>query len=150
MARRIPLLPQKNQPCTGVGGDIQDFTGGESNRSFVEDVVNNFVDTKNYGIDNFADNTFGTDLANTPYVPNPGLGTAAGAATGGRVAATWGGVTPVQALGAAWATYRSTVSIPGLIGFRTVPQLLFTTGVTWATSALLIKGAYNAEVLTGR
>jgi hypothetical protein len=65
------------------------------------------------------------------------------------VAGAWGGITPIQALQAVWANYQSDVSIPGLIGFRTVPQLLYTTGVTWAINTLIIKGMYNSGVLFG-
>ena len=122
--------PQGKPPCTGVAGAIQDFTGGQSNQSFVDDVVNNFVDTKDSGL-------------------NKLLETGSTMAGGGTVAGAWGGVTPLQAAVAAWKTYNSPVSIPGLIGFRTVPQILFTTGVTWATNTLLIKGVYNSGVLTG-
>ena len=121
--------PQK-PPCDGIAGAVQDFTGGQSNQSVVDDVVNNFVDTKGSGF-------------------NTVLEGGASMFGGGTVAGAWGGVTPLQAAAAAWATYQSDVSIPGLIGFRTVPQLLFTTGVTWATNALLIKGMYNSGVLVG-
>ena len=128
---RLPQGNQnQNQPCTGITGAIQDFTGGDSNQSFVDDVVNNFVDTKE---------TLASSVAETALT----LG------GGGTVAQTWGGVTPLNAVRQAVGALGSEVSIPGLIGFRTVPQLLFTTGVTWATSAFLIKGVYNAGVLAG-
>jgi len=65
------------------------------------------------------------------------------------VARQWGGVTPMQAVGQAWRASRSVIRTPGLIGFRTVPSLIATSGVTWATNALLIKGSYNAGVLVG-
>lgn len=122
--------PPQKTPCDGVAGAVQDFTGGQSNQSFIDDTVNNFVDTKGSGF-------------------NTVLEGGASMFGGGTVAGAWGGVTPLQAAAAAWATYQSDVSIPGLIGFRTVPQLLFTTGVTWATNALLIKGMYNSGVLVG-
>lgn len=125
-------VPQSHtpKPCTGVAGAIQGFTGGASNQSFTDDVVNNFVDTKDSGL-------------------NTLLETGWSLAGGSTVAGAWGGVTPLQAAAAAWTTYNSPISIPGLIGFRTVPQLLFTTGVTWATNTLLIKGVYNSGVLAG-
>lgn len=93
-------------------------------------MVDNFVNTKDSGL-------------------NTALEAGSSMFGGGIVAQSWGGVTPLQAAGAAWATYQSDMSIPGLVGFRTVPQLLFTTGVTWATNVLLIKGVYNSGVLVG-
>ena len=108
-----------------------DFTGGQSNQSFLDDTLDNFVNTKDAG------------LLNTLFE------TGSSVAGGATVARSWGGVTPLQAVSAVWAASRSNVSIPGLIGFRTLPQLAFTASVTWATNTVLLKGMYNSGVLVG-
>jgi hypothetical protein len=41
--------PPQKTPCDGVAGAVQDFTGGQSTQSFVDDVINDFVDTKGSG-----------------------------------------------------------------------------------------------------
>lgn len=139
--------PEHNQPCSGIAGAVQDFTGGASNQSFVDDVVNNFVDTTDFGVSDVANSLgVGFDL---PSVLNPGVDSATSLALGGLVARTYGGVTPFQALGQAWNASRSAIRTPGLIGFRTVPSLIATSGATWAVNAVLIKGVYNSGVLVG-
>lgn len=43
------VLPQSQQPeppCKGFLGAVQDFTGGESNQAWYDDVADNFIDTK--------------------------------------------------------------------------------------------------------
>jgi hypothetical protein len=104
--------------------------GGDSNQSFLDDVVDNFVDVKDSGWSTLAE--LGSSWAG-----------------GGTVAASWGGVTPLNAARQWWQAYSAAVRIPGLIGFRSAQQLAFTAGVTWATNAVLLKGAYNAGVLAG-
>jgi hypothetical protein len=133
MARQMPVLaqsPQPRQPCSGVAGAIQDFTGGESNQSFVDDVANNFVDTND-------------SLAST--LTKAGLSVAGG----GTAAAGYYGTTPGQAIGLAWSSYNSAVRIPGLIGSATPLQLVSTAAATWAINSVLIKGSYDAGVLAG-
>ncbi|MFL6605692.1 MAG: hypothetical protein ACJ8R9_30795 [Steroidobacteraceae bacterium] len=118
------------EPCSGFAGDILDFTGGDSNQSFVDDVVDNFVDTKD---------SFGNTLFEN----------GASIWGGGKFAATYYGTTPMRALGLAVAGYRSAVRIPGLLGSATPLQLAGTAAATWAINAVLIKGTYNAGVLIG-
>jgi hypothetical protein len=142
IARRTPLLPQGNQaisevtvaaqqtPCTGLAGGILDFTGGNSNQSFVDDVVNNFVDTN----DSVASTLTKTALS---------------LAGGGTAAAGYYGTTPLQAANMAWSAYNSAVRIPGLIGSATPLQLVSTAAATWAINSVLIKGSYDAGVLFG-
>jgi hypothetical protein len=102
---------QQKQPCTGVAGDIVDFTGGDSNQSFVDEVVDNFVDTND-------------SLAST--LTKAGLSLA-----GGRMAAGgYYGTTPGQAIVQAWSAYNSTISIPGLVGSKTPLQLVSTAAAT--------------------
>ena len=142
-ARRTPLSPQGNQPtsevtvraqpptpCTGFAGNILDFTGGNSNQSFVDDVVNNFVDTN----DSVASTLTKTALS---------------LAGGGTAAAGYYGTTPLQAANMAWSAYNSAVRIPGLIGSATPLQLVSTAAATWAINSVLIKGSYDAGVLFG-
>jgi hypothetical protein len=111
-------------------GNILDFTGGDSNQSFVDDVVNNFVDTND---------SLGSTLTKA------GLSLAGG----GTAAAGYYGTTPGQAIGLAWSTYNSAVRIPGLIGSATPLQLVSTAAATWAINSVLIKGSYDAGVLIG-
>jgi hypothetical protein len=143
-ARRTPLLPQGKPPCvstgvrvlqgviggTGFAGNILDFTGGNSNQSFVDDVVNNFVDTND-------------SVASTLTK------TAVSLAGGGTAAAGYYGTTPLQAANMAWSAYNSAVRIPGLIGSATPLQLVSTAAATWAINSVLIKGSYGAGVLFG-
>lgn len=129
------MFPQRNQqqqeqPCTGIAGDILDFTGGDGNQSFVDDVVNNFVDTND-------------SLAST--LTKGGLSLAGG----GTAAAGYYGTTPGRAIGLAWPAYDSTVRIPGLIGSATPLQLVSTAAAAWAINSVLIKGSYDAGVLMG-
>ena len=118
----------QQQPCTGLAGAIVDLTGGESNQSFVDDVVNNFVDTN----DSIASTATKTGLS---------------LVGGGTAAAAYYGTTPFQAIGLAWSAYNSSVRIPGLIGSATPLQLFSTAAATWAINSVLIKGSYDAGVL---
>lgn len=120
----------QQQPCTGLAGAIVDLTGGESNQSFVDDVVNNFVDTN----DSIASTATKTGLS---------------LVGGGTAAAAYYGTTPFQAIGLAWSAYNSSVRIPGLIGSATPLQLFSTAAATWAINSVLIKGSYDAGVLAG-
>lgn len=46
-ARLAPQGDQQDEkPCSDITRTIQDYTGGESNQSFVDDVVDNFVNVK--------------------------------------------------------------------------------------------------------
>jgi hypothetical protein len=142
-------LAQRQTPCTGIAGAIQDFTGGPSDQSFTDDVVNNFVETSNFGVDNLVDSLADTDLANAPYVPNPGLGTAVSAVGAGTVTSAWCGVTPIQAVGQAVNAHNSSVRLPGLIGFRTPLQLFGTASVSWLVCTVALKRIYDSGLLVG-
>jgi hypothetical protein len=125
----MPVLAQ-SQPCTGVAGAIQDFTGGASDQSFTDDVVNNFVDTKN-------------------SAASSALELASSLGGGGTAAAGYYGTTPLKVVGLAIAGYNDAVRIPGLLGSATPLQLFGTAAATWAVNSVLIKGIYNAGVLAG-
>ncbi len=131
-ARQTHLLPQttQQQPCGGVAGAVLDSTGGQSNQSALDDIVDNFVDTND-------------SLAST--LTKAGLSLAGG----GTAAAGYYGTTPGKAIGIAWSTYNSAVRIPGLIGSATPLQLVSTAVATWAINSVLIKGSYDAGVLIG-
>lgn len=141
-APQSPLLPQTT-PCTGVGGAIQDFTGGQSNQSALDDIVDNYVDTKSFGIDNVVDNTFGTHIAgNVPQIANPGVQTAVMLGGGaGVVARTWGGQTLFQATSLAVRGASLGLNVP-------YAALATTGGVTFALG-YLVKGTYSAGILAG-
>jgi RHS repeat-associated protein len=117
------------QPCSGIAGGIQDFTGGASNQSFLDDVVNNFVDTKD-------------TLANTVIESGASL------IGGGTAANAYGGLTAGALAVQAWKDYQSPFNMTG-IGFRTYSSAFATAGATWAINSVLIKGSYNAGVLAG-
>jgi hypothetical protein len=91
--------------------------------------------------------------ASAPHAANVSVSTAAETALtvggGATTAASWGGVTPAQAIGQAWNAYNAAVRIPGQIGIRTPLQLIGTAGASWLWNSILIKGAYNAGVLAG-
>jgi RHS repeat-associated protein len=132
---------KKEDTCSDAAQAIIDLTGGTSDRSFVDDVVDNFVDTTDFGIQDL----LGADVP----LPNPGLDSAISGAAGGFAARQYGGVTPFGAVGQWWAASHSAIRTPGLIGFRTLPSLAVTAGATWAINALLLQGTYDAGVLIG-
>jgi hypothetical protein len=119
----------KQPPCTGIAGGIVDLTGGESGQSFVDDVVNNFVDVKDNGASTVAE--VGASL----------LG-------GGTAANAYGGLTAGALAAQAWKDYRGPFTMTG-IGFRSFSSAFATAGATWAFNSVLIKGMYNSGVLVG-
>ncbi len=135
----------ESQACSGVAGAIQDFTGGRSVQSFANDVADNFMATKYTTINDLGASALNVANVSPSKVAETVL-TAAGAAT---TAASWGGITPAQAIGQAWNTYNAAVRVSGLIGIRTPPQLVATAGASWLWNVFLIKGAYNSGVLVG-
>jgi hypothetical protein len=133
MSRRVTVLPQSQQPeppCTGFLGAVQDFTGGESNQAWYDDVADNFIDTK----DTVASSVLSTGLS------------MAGAST---TAKSWGGVTLLQLGQQAWNANYGPVRTPGLWSFRAPTAAVGTAAASWVVNAVLIKGAYNSGVLTG-
>jgi hypothetical protein len=117
-------------PCTGFLGAVQDFTGGESDQAWYDDVADNFVDTK----DTVVSSALSTGLS------------MAGAST---TAKSWGGVTLLQLGRQAWNANYGPVRTPGLWSFRTPTAALGTAAASWVVNAVLIKGAYNSGVLAG-
>jgi RHS repeat-associated protein len=135
--------PPKTTPCTGVGGAIQDFTGGQSNQSALDDIVDNYVETKSFGVDNIVDNIFGTHIAgDVPQIANPGVQTAIMLGGGsGVVAQAWGGQTLFQATSLAVRGASLGLNVP-------YAALAATGGVTFALG-YLVKGTYSAGILAG-
>jgi RHS repeat-associated protein len=108
-------------------GDVRDATGGCSNQSAVDDVVENFNNVQD-----------STSL----------LKTAAGLGLGGAVASKYGGLTTMGVAKQALSEYRTGIAITGLAG-RTFAQAAATAGATWAINGVLIKGTFDAGVLVG-
>jgi len=107
--------------------DVRDATGGCSNNTFANDVLNNFVDVQ--------DRT-------SPVKTGLSLG------LGGAFAQQYGGLTAFGAVAAAWRDSRAGFTITG-IGSRTFLQAAATAGGTWAINFVLIKGSFDAGVLAG-
>jgi RHS repeat-associated protein len=107
--------------------DVSDATGGCSNNSFVDDVVNNFVDVQ----DSTSLLKGGTSLA-----------------LGGQFAKQYGGLTFGGAAMGLVKEMRSGFTVTG-IGSRTFLQAAVTSGATWAVNSVLIKGSFDAGVLAG-
>ncbi len=107
--------------------DVRDATGGCSENSFKDDVVNNFVDVQNQ-----------TSLGKTGL--SLGLG--------GAFAKQYGGLTALGAASAVLRDSRAGFAITG-IGSRTFAQAAVTGGVTWAVNGVLIKGSFDAGTLAG-
>lgn len=63
--------PRQKTPCDGVAGAVQDFTGGQSNQSFIGDTVNNFVDTKGSGFNTVLEG--GASMFGGGTVAEPGV-----------------------------------------------------------------------------
>jgi RHS repeat-associated protein len=121
-------------PLSGVdptglsfASDVSDATGGCSSNSFVDDVVNNFVDVQE-----------STSLLKA--------GTAL--ALGGQVAKQYGGLTFGGAAMGLVKEMRSGFTVTG-IGSRTFLQAAATSSFTWAANSVLIKGSFDAGVLAG-
>ncbi|WP_431264066.1 RHS repeat-associated core domain-containing protein [Roseateles chitinivorans] len=110
-----------------VASMVSDLTGGCSSNSFVEDVVNNFVDVE----ERTSLLQIGTSLA-----------------LGGQFAKTFGGMTILGAAGGLYGELRSGFTMTG-IGSRTFLQAAVTTTVTTAVNTVLIKGAFDAGILVG-
>lgn len=110
-----------------VATGVSDATGGCSNNSFVDDVVDNFVNVQDH-----------TSLVK--------MGTSA--ALGGMVAKQYGGLTFGGALVGLVKELRSGFVVTG-IGSRTFTQAAATAGATWAVNSALIKGSFDAGVLAG-
>ena len=121
------LTPTGLLTMSDVATAVSDVTGGCSSSSFVDDVVDNFV--------NMQESTSllkkGTSLA-----------------FGGAFAKQYGGLTFGATAFGLFKESRSGFAITG-IGSRTFAQAAVTAGATWAINGVLIKGAINAGVLTG-
>jgi hypothetical protein len=136
---------EQQQPCSAFASAVLDFTGGKSNQNIIDDVVDNFVTTKETSVSDLIAGTPGLLDFDLSTVPEWGISLY----YGGKLAGVWGGVTPFQGLHAAIQSRGAAVRIPGAIGFRTPLSLATTAGVTWASNAFLLTGVYNAGVLTG-
>jgi len=110
-----------------VTGAISDATGGCSSNSFTDDVVSNFVDVE--------DQT------------SP-LKTGMSLTLGGAFAKQYGGLTALGAATNILRDYRAGYAIT-MVGSRTFMQAAATGAATWAVNGVLIKGSYDAGVLTG-
>lgn len=133
-----PEAPQ-TQPCTGIAGAVQDFTGGDNGQGWGEwwdSTKPNYSDTMGFDVASIGDYGVGLD---TPIA----MGTAP------FVAQTWGGITPGQALSQVVAAARATIKTPGLIGFRTPLQLTATVGASWLWNAAVAKVSYRVGVAAG-
>lgn len=107
--------------------DVRDATGGCSDNSFKDDVVNNFVDVQDQ-----------TSLGKTGL--SLGLG--------GAFAKQYGGLTALGAATAVLRDSRAGFAITG-IGSRTFAQAAATAAGTWAINGVLIKGSFDAGTLAG-
>jgi len=117
------LLPS----WSDIAATASDATGGCSTNTFVDDVVNNFVNVR----DSMSLLKAGTSLV-----------------LGGRVAKRYGGLTVGSAAMGLVKEVRSGFTVTG-IGSRTFVQAAATSGATWAINSVLIKGAFDAGVLAG-
>lgn len=100
---------------------------GGSGYSFVDDVVNNFVDVQE-----------STSLLKGPT----------SLFLGGQVARQYGGVTAGGAAMELVKEMRSGYTVTG-IGSRTFSQAAAAVGATWAVNSFLIEGTFNAGLMAG-
>ena len=107
--------------------DVSDATGGCSNNSFADDVVNNFVDVQDQ-----------TSVAKTGM----------SLALGGTFAKQYGGLTALGAAADMLRDSRAGFTITG-VGSRTFLQAAATGAATWAINGVLIKGSFDAGVMAG-
>ncbi|OWQ82948.1 hypothetical protein CDN99_27575 [Roseateles aquatilis] len=106
---------------------LSDATGGCSSNSFVDDVVDNFVNVQE-----------STSL----------LKTGISLALGGQFAKQYGGLTVGGAAMGLVKEMGSGFTVTG-IGSRTFLQAAVTSTATWAVNSVLVKGAFDAGVLAG-
>ncbi|MCW5571685.1 MAG: RHS repeat-associated core domain-containing protein [Steroidobacteraceae bacterium] len=129
----------QSQPCTGMAGAVQDFTGGDNGLGWgewLDSTKSNYSDTMDFDVVSIGDHGVGLD---TPIATG----------TAPFVAKTWGGVTPGQAFSQVVAAARATIKTPGLIGFRTPLQLTATVGASWAWNAVVANVSYRVGVGAG-
>jgi RHS repeat-associated protein len=109
--------------------DINQATGGCSDDTFMNDVLNNYIETQN----------------SIPSI----VKASASFGLAGKTAGTYGGLTPIGAISGYISDPKTGSSITPGIGSRTYPQVAGTVAATSVANFVILQGMFSSGVLIG-